>query len=148
MASAWRTVAATDVAGGTAHGSRRAGDFALNPRERHASPHNPAEPSGTRRRCSPSRRPRWPWPWSSSAPPDASSATWRSAIVRGLLRQTASGFATTNLWAETAWTGFVQARLQARRGGLPAAVGTAALCARQHLPLLAASGSGVELAVI
>src|SRR5580765_2349250 len=41
-----------------------------------------------------------------------------------------------NLWEETGWMGFVQARLQARRGALRAALLTAPLFALIHLPLL------------
>src|SRR3712207_3871319 len=54
--------------------------------------------------------------------PKADMSTVVSAVVTGLLVQTAIGFVTNNLWEEAAWMGFVQARLQARRGPLPAAV--------------------------
>jgi len=76
-------------------------------------------------------------------PPAATASTLLSALASGLLLQTAITFATTNLWEETAWMGFVQARLQARRGVLLAAVGTAALFTLQHLPLLAENGAGL-----
>ena len=76
-------------------------------------------------------------------PPNATPSTWISAVVSGLLVQTILGFATTNLWEETAWMGFVQARLQARRGVMLAAVATAVLFALQHLPLVVAQGTGL-----
>ena len=49
-------------------------------------------------------------------PPNATPTTVLSAIGSGLLLQTAITFATTQLWEETAWMGFVQVRLQARCG--------------------------------
>src|SRR5439155_16999390 len=75
----------------------------------------------------------------------ASPADALSAVVNGLLAQSAIGFIAINLWEETAWMGFVQARLQARRGMLLGAVLTAALFTLQHLPLFADNGVGVLL---
>jgi membrane protease YdiL (CAAX protease family) len=75
--------------------------------------------------------------------PSATPSTWISAVVSGLLLQTAIGFITTNLWEETAWMGFVQARLQARRGVMLAAVFVAVLFALQHLPLVVENGTGL-----
>src|SRR5947209_18593185 len=60
-------------------------------------------------------------------PPSVSPAAWLTALSIGLLLQTAVGFATTNLWEEVAWMGFVQVRLQTRYGLIAAAVITAVL---------------------
>jgi membrane protease YdiL (CAAX protease family) len=73
-------------------------------------------------------------------PPDVTTSTVIAALVNGLVVQTVLGFVAVNLWEETAWMGFVQARLQARRGVLLAAVLTAALFALQHVPLVVANG--------
>ena len=75
--------------------------------------------------------------------PDATPSTWVSAVAGGLLVQTALTFLTTNLWEETAWMGFVQARLQARRGVMLAAAIVAVLFALQHLPLVLVNGTGL-----
>jgi membrane protease YdiL (CAAX protease family) len=73
-------------------------------------------------------------------PPNVTASTMLSALVSGLLLQTVLGFLAVNLWEEATWMGFVQARLQAQRGVLVAAVVTAALFALQHLPLLVEGG--------
>jgi membrane protease YdiL (CAAX protease family) len=77
-------------------------------------------------------------------PPTVTLSTLVSAVVSGLIVQAASGFITINLWEETTWMGFVQARLQARRGVIVAAILTAALFTLQHVPLVI--GNGVEAA--
>jgi membrane protease YdiL (CAAX protease family) len=46
-------------------------------------------------------------------------------------------FAPNNLWEEAAWTGFVQRRLQDRRGPAVAAILTAVMFALQHISLVA-----------
>jgi uncharacterized protein len=76
-------------------------------------------------------------------PPNMSASALLSTVLVGLLVQSAIGFATTNLWEETAWMGFVQARLQVRHGPMLAVVITAALFALQHLPLVVENASGL-----
>jgi len=75
--------------------------------------------------------------------PDTTASTLLSAVVIGLIVQTLVSFITINLWEETAWMGFVQARLQARRGAMLAATITAALFTLQHLPLFVDNGAGL-----
>jgi membrane protease YdiL (CAAX protease family) len=66
------------------------------------------------------------------------------ASPSGLLRGCLVGFGaqlmlhlvTNNLWEELAWTGFVQAQLQARHSPMVAAFLTAPLFALQHIPLI------------
>jgi membrane protease YdiL (CAAX protease family) len=53
-----------------------------------------------------------------------------------------------NLWEELAWTGFVQAHLQARHSPMVAAVATAPLFALQHSPLVFDDNSVVVGAVV
>src|SRR4051812_48376465 len=43
-------------------------------------------------------------------PPNVSGPEMRSALVFGLVAQTVIGFLMVNLWEETTWMGFVQAR--------------------------------------
>ncbi len=50
--------------------------------------------------------------------------------------QAALHLVTNNLWEELAWTGFVQARLQAGHSPMVAALMTAPLFALQHMPLV------------
>jgi membrane protease YdiL (CAAX protease family) len=66
-----------------------------------------------------------------------------SAIVMGLIVQSAIGLVTINLWEEIAWMGFVQARLQARRGIWVGVILTAALFTLQHVPLFVDNGPAV-----
>jgi membrane protease YdiL (CAAX protease family) len=68
------------------------------------------------------------------APAAGTSVAW--AIVAGLLVQTVVGLLLINLGEEVGWMGFVQARLQARRGPLVAALLTAPLFMLQHVTLL------------
>jgi membrane protease YdiL (CAAX protease family) len=75
-------------------------------------------------------------------PPNVSPAGWLSAITIGFLLQTAVGFATTNLWEEAAWMGFVQSRLQLRHGVVVAAVITSVLFMLQHVPLMVVQNLG------
>ncbi len=60
-----------------------------------------------------------------------------SLLVSAFLVPLAVTFLPNNLWEEVAWTGFVQARLQARRGPLRAALITGPLFALQHVALVA-----------
>ncbi|MGY1985712.1 CPBP family intramembrane glutamic endopeptidase [Blastococcus sp. SYSU DS0669] len=72
-----------------------------------------------------------------------------AAVVVGLLIPTVLGLVTSNLGEEVAWMGFVQARLQDRRGPLVAALLTAPLFALQHLPLVVSNaGSGAPLLLL
>ena len=63
------------------------------------------------------------------------------AVLAGLLLPTVLGLLASNLAEEVAWQGFVQTRLQDRRGPLVAALLTGPLFALQHMPLLVA-GAG------
>ena len=81
-------------------------------------------------------------------PPDVSPATWLAAVTTGLLLQMAVGFATTNLWEEAAWMGFVQSRLQTRYGVMLAAVITAVLFMLQHVPLMVAQNMSLVVPVL
>jgi uncharacterized protein len=58
------------------------------------------------------------------------------------------GGASTNLWEEVAWAGFVQSRLTARHGLLIGAVATGPLFAAQHLPIIVANGGGLGAMVV
>jgi membrane protease YdiL (CAAX protease family) len=69
-----------------------------------------------------------------------------SLLVGAFLVPLAVTFLPNNLWEEVAWTGFVQARLQARRGPVLAALITAPLFALQHVAL--AAGNGPATAVL
>lgn len=62
-------------------------------------------------------------------------------LASGVLLPLALTFLPNNWWEEVAWTGFVQARLQDRRGPVMAAVITGILFALQHIALVA----GVDL---
>jgi uncharacterized protein len=64
-------------------------------------------------------------------------------LAGGLLIPLVISFLLINLWEETGWMGFVQARLQPRLGALPAALAVAPLFALQHLPLLFVPGQDV-----
>ncbi len=75
--------------------------------------------------------------------PDVTAGPLMSAVVSGLIVQTLVSFITINLWEETAWMGFVQARLQVRRGAMLAATITAAFFTLQHLPLFMDNGAGL-----
>jgi uncharacterized protein len=80
--------------------------------------------------------------------PDASASTWLDAVAAGFLLQTVVGFASTNLWEEVAWMGFVQARLQERYNVIVAAVITSALFTLQHVPLFVMQGSSVVILIL
>src|SRR4051794_29627612 len=58
------------------------------------------------------------------------------------------GGASTNLWEEVAWAGFVQSRLTARHGLLVGAAATGPLFAAQHLPIIVANGGGLGAMVV
>ena len=62
-------------------------------------------------------------------------------LASGVLLPLALTFLPNNWWEEVAWMGFVQARLQDRRGPVVAAVLTGILFALQHIALVA----GVDL---
>ena len=80
-------------------------------------------------------------------PPSISPSGWLTAIGIGFLLQTLVGFATTNLWEEAAWMGFVQVRLQTRHGVMVAAVITALLFMLQHVPLMVVQDMGLIIPV-
>ena len=64
-----------------------------------------------------------------------------SALVSGLLLQLVLTFVPNNWWEEVAWSGFAQARLQARYGSAAkAALVAGPLFALQHVSLAAAAG--------
>ncbi len=67
-------------------------------------------------------------------PADLSAPALTSALASGLLHL-AVVWTTVNLWEEVAWTGFVQARLQARHRPLVAALITSPFFTLQHLSL-------------
>jgi membrane protease YdiL (CAAX protease family) len=83
-----------------------------------------------------------------SGPPTMTPSLLISAVASGLLVEAFVGGLTVNLWEETAWMGFVQARLQARHGAWVAVILTAALFALQHLPIVLESGAFVLLPVL
>ena len=76
-------------------------------------------------------------------PPQRTPMELASATVNGLIVQSVIGFLTINLWEETAWMGFVQARLQARHGIWVAVILTAALFTLQHVPLFIDNGPAI-----
>jgi membrane protease YdiL (CAAX protease family) len=78
-------------------------------------------------------------------PAGLSPSTLGMALVVNLLLPLVVTFAVNNWWEEVAWTGFVQARLQRRRGPLKAALLTAPLFALQHVSL--AAGNSLAVAV-
>jgi len=73
-------------------------------------------------------------------PPEGTGRVLASALVSGLLVQVLLGFLSTNWAEEVAWTGFLQTRLQDRRGPVRAALITGPLFALQHAPLAAGNG--------
>jgi len=73
-------------------------------------------------------------------PPDVTPSTAISALVNGLLLQTVLSLLIVNVWEEVQWTSFVQARLQAQRGVMLAAVIAGVLFALQHVPLFVLQG--------
>ena len=74
-----------------------------------------------------------------AGPPDASQIG--SALVSGLLLQLVLTFVPNNWWEEVAWSGFAQARLQARYGSAAkAALVAGPLFALQHISLAVAAG--------
>lgn len=77
--------------------------------------------------------------------PAVSASGWFTAVVTGFLWSTIVGCATTNLWEEATWMGFVQARLQSRYNVMLAAVITAVFFALQHVPLFVVEGLGFEI---
>jgi uncharacterized protein len=83
-----------------------------------------------------------------NGPPTMTLSMLSSAVASGLVLEAVVGGLTVNLWEETAWMGFVQARLQARRGVRLAVVLTAALFALQHLPIVLESGAFVLLPIL
>jgi membrane protease YdiL (CAAX protease family) len=71
--------------------------------------------------------------------PTAAPATFIAALVGGFVVQAVLGLLTNSLWEEVAVMGFVQARLQVRRGAVVAAALTAVVATLQHLPILGAN---------
>ncbi len=76
-------------------------------------------------------------------PPQRTPMELLSALLNGLIVQSAIGLVTINLWEETAWMGFVQARLQARHGIWVGVILTAGLFTLQHVPLFLDNGPAV-----
>lgn len=74
------------------------------------------------------------------APRDRSAGFLLGALGPHLLLPLLVAFVLVNWWEEVAWMGFVQARLQHRRGPLLAAVIVAPLFALQHSALVAGQG--------
>lgn len=72
----------------------------------------------------------------SGPPADTSATIWGSAIAIGYLLQLVLVLVTVNWWEETAWMGFVQARLQERHGPMRAAAITAVPFAFGHTSLV------------
>lgn len=73
-------------------------------------------------------------------PPERSAAFLLAALVPHFLLPLLITFMLVTWWEEVAWMGFVQARLQDRRGPLLAAVIVAPLFAVQHSALIAGQG--------
>jgi membrane protease YdiL (CAAX protease family) len=67
------------------------------------------------------------------APSDLSTGAVASAALTAFVPAFVLTFLPNNLWEEVAWTGFVQARLQARRGPWLAALIAGPLFALQHI---------------
>ena len=80
-------------------------------------------------------------------PPRLTPSTLATALVSGLMLQLILTFIPNNLWEEVAWMGFVQARLQERRGPAVAAVLTGVLFALQHISLMV-GGSAIEAVIL
>jgi membrane protease YdiL (CAAX protease family) len=76
---------------------------------------------------------------------DTSTASIASALIVGLLLQTAVALVPNNWAEEIAWMGFFQARLQTRTTAMRAAALTAPLFALQHVVLVV--GNSVAIAV-
>jgi membrane protease YdiL (CAAX protease family) len=72
----------------------------------------------------------------SGPPAETSATTWGSVIAVGYLLQLVLVLVTVNWWEETAWMGFVQARLQERHGPMRAAAITAVPFAFGHISLV------------
>jgi membrane protease YdiL (CAAX protease family) len=82
------------------------------------------------------------------APAGLSPSTLGTALAANLLLPLVVTFALNNWWEEVAWTGFVQARLQHRRGPLRAALLTAPLFALQHVSLAAGNSPAVAVLIM
>ncbi len=81
-------------------------------------------------------------------PAGLSPSTLAVAVAADLLLPLVVTFTLTNWWEEVAWTGFVQARLQHRRGPLKAALLTAPLFALQHVSLAAGGSLAVTVLIM
>ncbi len=81
-----------------------------------------------------------------TTPAALSPSALATMLAANLLLPLVVTFTLTNWWEELAWTGFVQARLQHRRGPLAAALLTAPLFALQHVSL--AAGNSLAVAVL
>ncbi len=81
-------------------------------------------------------------------PAGLSPPAFAAAGAANLLLPLVVTFAFTNWWEEVAWTGFVQARLQRRRGPLMAALLTAPLFALQHVSLAAGNSPAVAVLIM
>ncbi len=84
------------------------------------------------------------------APPDGSVAFLVAALGGAFLVPLAVTFLVNNWWEEVAWMGFVQARLQERRGPALAALLVAPLFSLQHSALVATEGlvNGLVLLIL
>jgi uncharacterized protein len=80
--------------------------------------------------------------------PPADPSMLGSALAVNLLLPLLLTFVPNNWWEEVAWMGFVQARLQSRRGPLLAAVLTAPLFALQHISLTVGNPFPVAILVL
>jgi hypothetical protein len=80
-------------------------------------------------------------------PPDTSQLA--SALVSGFLLQLVLTFVPNNWWEEVAWSGFAQARLQARFGSaVRAALVAGPLFALQHVALVLSMGPAAGAAAM
>ena len=81
-------------------------------------------------------------------PADASWPTLAGLFLPHFVLPFLLTFLPNNLWEEVAWTGFVQARLQARHGAVLAAVIAGVLFALQHISLAVNGNSVVGVVVV
>jgi membrane protease YdiL (CAAX protease family) len=80
--------------------------------------------------------------------PATTASALLAAVGSGFLLQLLIGLFLNNLWEEVGVMGFLQARLQARRGALLGAVLTAPLFALQHLALFVGDGLATGLVIL
>ena len=80
--------------------------------------------------------------------PPSAPASFVPLLLSGFVLPLVLTFVPNNLWEEVAWMGFVQARLQDRRGPLVAALLTGPLFAVQHISLVVGSPVGDAVIVM